>query len=141
MITFSAGWAAILLLPYSFLTYMTRAPSRLTYLASVGAAWIVAAGLVSAWDRFSISHRRWVYALAALIIVHNCVYLWTKKREQFLARAASTEALIIQARNASGPIYIPVLPPQTGAAANAFLMRRQWQQQRWNSKQRSRLPS
>ncbi len=120
VIAFSAGWAAISLLPYSFLTYMTRAPSRLTYLASVGAAWIVAAGLVSAWDRFSISHRRWVYALAALIIVHNCVYLWTKKRQQFLARAASTEALIIQARNASGPIYIPCAPSTDWRGCQCF---------------------
>ncbi len=113
LIAFGAAWAGISLLPYSFLTYMTTAPSRQTYLASVGAAWIVGAGLVAFWDRFSTSHRRWVYALAALIIIHNCVYLWTKKRQQFLVRGASTEALIHEARNVSGPIYIPC-PPSTG---------------------------
>jgi len=112
LIVFSAAWAVISLLPYSFLTYMTQAPSRQTYLASVGAAWIVAAGLLSVWDRLSTSRHRWVYALAAVIILHNCVYLWTKKRGQFLARGASTEALIHQARNTTGRIYIPC-PPST----------------------------
>jgi hypothetical protein len=113
LIALSAAWAGISLLPYAFLTYMTRAPSRQTYLASVGAAWVVAAGVIAFWDRVSISHRRWVYALVALIIVHNCVYLWTKKRQQFLIRGASTEVLIHQARNVTGPIYIPC-PSSTG---------------------------
>ena len=113
LIAFGAAWAAISLIPYSFRTYMTQAPSRQTYLASVGAAWIGAAGLVAFWDRFSRSYRRWVYALAALNIIHNCVYLWTKKRQQFLVRGASTEALIHEARNVTGPIYIPC-PPSTG---------------------------
>lgn len=107
LIAFSAAWIAISLLPYSFLTYMSEAPSRQTYLASVGAAWIVAAGLLSVWDRFSISNRSWIYAIASLIIVHNCLYLWTKKRHDFLERAASTEALIHQARSVTGPIHIP----------------------------------
>src|SRR5689334_6688632 len=64
LIVFGAAWAAISLLPYSFLTYMTQAPSRQTYLASLGAAWIVAAGVLTLWDRTEVAHRGWVYALA-----------------------------------------------------------------------------
>jgi hypothetical protein len=120
LIAFSVAWAAISLLPYSFLTYMTQAPSRQTYLASAGAAWIVAAGLITVWDRSAISQRRWVYALATLIVIHNCVYLWTKKRRQFLARAASTQALIHQARNTSGAIYIPCAPSTDWRGCQCF---------------------
>jgi hypothetical protein len=56
---------------------MTQAPSRQTYLASARAARVVAAGFLTVWDRVGVSRRGWVYALAALIVAHNCVYLWT----------------------------------------------------------------
>lgn len=98
-------WVAVTLLPYSFLTYMPRVPSRHVYLASVGLALVVAAGFWAAAERWT-RHRWAVAALAALIVTHNCAYLWTRKREQYLRRAAPVQALIDFSRKASGPIEV-----------------------------------
>jgi hypothetical protein len=38
---FAVGWMTLGLLHYSFLTYMTRVPSRHTYLAAAGLALLV----------------------------------------------------------------------------------------------------
>ncbi len=100
-VTFAAVWIVISLFPYSFLTYMPRVPSRHTYLASVGLALIVAVGMLS-FRRWS---RKWnlawpVPAVAALIIVHQCGYLWTVKQYQYSERARPTEELV---NLASGP--------------------------------------
>jgi hypothetical protein len=102
-------WMALTLLPYSFLTYMNRVPSRHTYLASMGLAWVVAAGFLALSSR-----RRWVLVLvAAVVLGQNVVYLWTWKRPQYLERARATEALIALARRTTGPVYVhrfPYLP-------------------------------
>jgi hypothetical protein len=110
LLAMSAVWIAIALAPYSFLTYMHRIPSRQTYLASVGLAWIVAAGFWALRPR--LRHRR-PAALAAVIVLvfaANIGYLWTKKRDQFLRRAAPTEALIAIARKTDRPIYMRCYP-------------------------------
>jgi hypothetical protein len=39
-------------------------------------------------------------------VAHNCAYLWTRKREQYLRRAAPVEALIDFSRKASGRIEV-----------------------------------
>jgi hypothetical protein len=105
LVGIAGAWVAITLLPYSFLTYMPRVPSRHLYLASVGLALVVAAGFWAAAERWG--RRPWaVVTLAALIVAHNCAYLWTRKREQYLRRAAPVEALIDFSRKASGRIEV-----------------------------------
>ena len=49
-------------------------------------------------------------AVCGLIVTENVVYLWTKKRSQFLERAAPTEQLIATVRATSGPVYVRCFP-------------------------------
>ena len=91
-------------MPYSFLTYSTQIPSRQVYLASAGLALLV--GLALAKHQ---GHRI-AAAVLALILLHNTVYLWTKKRGQFVERAAPTERLIDFARRSPGPIWVQCFP-------------------------------
>ena len=46
LLAVASAWAGFTMLPYSFLTYMPFVPSRHTYLASAGVAFIVAAAFV-----------------------------------------------------------------------------------------------
>jgi hypothetical protein len=99
------AWIGIALVPYSFLTYSTQIPSRQTYLASVGLAMLF--GLAMAhWQ----ARRGLVAAVAVVVLLHNVGYLWTKKRSQFLERAAPTEQLIEVARRTPGPIWVRCFP-------------------------------
>lgn len=102
----AAVWIPIALLPYSFLTYMHRVPSRHTYLASLGLAWMVGAGFWALHSRLQLHRKAVALTLMAAVIGWNAGYLWTKKRGQFLERAAPTEALVALARQANGPIYM-----------------------------------
>jgi len=105
----AAVWIGIGLTPYSFLTYSTRIPSRQTYLASAGLAMLV--GLAAAWWQARAGTRRTaVVAVAAIVLLHNVVYIWTKKRRQFAERAAPTEQLIAFAKRTPGPIWIECFP-------------------------------
>jgi hypothetical protein len=45
-----------------------------------------------------------------VVLLHNVGYLWTKKRSQFLERAAPTEQLIEVARRTPGPIWVRCFP-------------------------------
>ncbi len=100
-------WILIAFLPYCFLTYSTAVPSRQTYLASAGLA--ILAGI--AFERLASKRSRTVAAsVAAVILIHNCGILWTKKRNQFLERAAPTEELLRRARNTSGLIEVRCFP-------------------------------
>ena len=117
-------WAGIALAPYSFLTYSNRIPSRQTYLASAGVALIVGCGFEALRG---INRRRWVAAtVAGVFIVHNVVYLWTKKRGEFLRRAEPTEQLLDLARKTDGPIYVRCFPrpPIIADAAVELLLER-----------------
>ena len=106
---FALGWIGIGLVPYSFLTYSTRIPSRQTYLASAGLALLV--GLAMEHWEARAGSRRWVAgAVAVVMLVHNLGYLWTKKRHQFLERAAPTEQLMALARRTKGPIWMRCFP-------------------------------
>lgn len=116
-------WMVVALLPYSFLTYMPRVPSRHTYLASAGLAWIVAAGFVAFWRRFQASSRWPAYALVAVVLLHNCGYIWVKKRAQFLERALPTEALVDLARATDGVIHVTCFPYNQETAELAVEMR------------------
>jgi len=116
-------WIVVTFLPYSFLTYMPRVPSRHTYLASVGLAWIVAAAFLAFRRRFRTSAPRLVHAVMAVVLLHNCGYIWITKHAQFLERAQPTEALVEAARQARGPIYVRCYPYNAGIARLAVEMR------------------
>lgn len=103
-------WMVFTLLPYSFLTYMTRVPSRHRYLASVGLAWLVGAAFLMLGERLWRKRRAAVALVASVIVAHNCLYLWTKKRNQFLQRAEPVQALIDFSRRAEGTIHIRCFP-------------------------------
>jgi hypothetical protein len=90
---FAALWFAGALLPYAFLTYMPRIPSRHHYLASAGMALLAASAAVAALAR-SKRPRLAGGLLAAAFLLHNGLYLWTYKRAQFGQRAEVTEALL-----------------------------------------------
>ncbi len=117
----AAAWVVICLLPYSFLTYMPRIPSRHTYLATAGLAWVVACGFMVFRQRFQ--SMRWpVYALGTVIVLHNCGYIWFWKQAQYEERAEPTEALVELAR-AGEPVRIECFPYNEGAARLAVEMR------------------
>ena len=100
-------WAAIALLPYSFLLYSPRIPSRQFYLPSLGVALVIAAGLQSLPKRLP---KPVIALLCAVFLTQNIAYLWTRKRHQFLERARPTEQLIALARSTTLPIYVKCFP-------------------------------
>jgi hypothetical protein len=93
LLAFATLWFLASLLPYSFLTYMPRIPSRHHYLASVGMAIIVAtAFLVFMQQR---RHRAVIATiLACVFIAHNWAYLWLWKKPQFEWRASLVEDFV-----------------------------------------------
>jgi len=105
----AAAWIGIGLAPYSFLTYSTQIPSRQTYLASGGLALLFGLAMAYWWAQAG-SRRGVVAAVAAVVLLHNVGYLWTRKRTQFLERAAPTEQLIAVARRTPGPIWVRCFP-------------------------------
>jgi hypothetical protein len=108
-IALAAVYTGLTLLPFSFLAYMTRIPSRHTYLASAGLAFIVAAGFMS--FRMKSSHIVWsARVLAIVILAHQVGYVWTKKRGQFLERAKPTESLLQLARDNESAFDVPCFP-------------------------------
>jgi len=137
------------LIPYSFLTYSTQIPSRQTYLASAGLAFLVGLALARLswwggrpWTRFlpgtslpqqptrasAADHgvrptfsggARLAAATAVIVILVNAGYLWTRKRAQFLERAAPTEQLIALARRTTGPIWVHCFPRNSYIAQTA----------------------
>jgi hypothetical protein len=114
------GWMAIALIPYSFLTYSVHIPSRQLYLASVGLCIIVGFALQSLYRRCWPRRRGVVIAVCAVVVSANVIYLWTKKRAQYLERAAPTEQLIALARRTGGPIYIQCFPRPPFVAESAI---------------------
>lgn len=107
LVLFCLAWMAIALLPYCFLTYMLRVPSRQTYLASLGLAWLVAAG----YEVLRVPASRVIVVCCVIaVLALNLGTLWVKKRRQFEERAAPTEALIEVARRATGPVRVLCFP-------------------------------
>jgi hypothetical protein len=98
------------LLPYSFLTYMNRVPSRHTYLASAGLALVAAAGWLAFRERVTAMPRTVPAAALALVALHNCGYLWIKKMPQYARRAEVTERFLEFAAQKTGPIAIRCSP-------------------------------
>jgi hypothetical protein len=114
ILAIALAWAGLSLIPYSFLTYQNRVPSRHTYLPSAGIAILVGFALVILCERYWAhswtKSRAIVIAVCAAMVIHNVAYLWTKKREQYLERAAPTEQLIALARSTKSPIYMECFP-------------------------------
>jgi len=98
------AWIAVALLPYVFLTYSTAIPSRQTYLATAGLAILFGLAMQT------LARREVMAVAAAVMVIHNVGILWTKKRAQFLERAAPTERLIQMARTTEGPIWVQCFP-------------------------------
>ncbi len=119
ILALGAAWIGLGLIPYSFLTYSRRIPSRQLHLASVGLAIIVGFALLEVYERYWTSRRAVVVLLCALVAGENVIYLWTKKRSQFLERAAPTEQLLSLARAEHGPVYVRCFPRQRVIADSA----------------------
>ena len=111
---------AIALFPYSFLMYMDRVPSRHTYLASVALAMVVGA----AWN--VMQRQDWrpqlIAGLTLAALVHNVGYIWIRKHEQFLERAAPTTELVRLARSTDGPIIVECFPYAKDVAVGAMIL-------------------
>ncbi len=108
------GWMGIALVPYSFLTYSTRIPSRQVYLASAGLALLVGSALARI-----AGHKFAAVVLAAMLVI-NTATLWTKKYRQFMERAAPTEALLDFARKTPGAIWVQCFPLPPFVAGEAM---------------------
>jgi hypothetical protein len=121
---FFGAWIVLTLLPYSFLTYMPRVPSRHTYLAGAGMSLIVALGMIALWQYARRWKKMWLIPLTAcLILVHQCGYLWTVKHRQYSQRAEPTEELIRAARTAGPEIHAKCFPYGTVIADLALQLR------------------
>jgi hypothetical protein len=83
-----AGWVAVLMLPYIFVTYTKDIPSRQLYLASAVMVCAMAAGLVQLERKL----LRWAFLTS--FVAFNIAYLWIRKDAQMEERAAPTTALI-----------------------------------------------
>ncbi len=106
----SLTWMGIGFLPYMFVDYMHRIPSRQTYLASAGLAWLIGAAIVIMMERYGKNYRWIVNAVLLIVVIHNVAYLWTKKRQQFLKRAQPAEQLLSFAKKIDGPVFVKCFP-------------------------------
>ena len=104
------AWCGIALAPYSFLTYSTQIPSRQTYLASAGLALLF--GLAVAYlETIPLASRKVLVAVVVIAaMVENIGMVWTRKRRQFVERAAPTDQLIRTAWIYGGPIWVQCFP-------------------------------
>ena len=124
LLAIAGSWIAITLLPYSFLTYMPIVPSRHTYLASVGASLVVAAGLLTLQRVATSRNREWIVPVtAAVMILHQSGYLWTVKHRQYALRAAPTEELIRVGSQGAEKIYVKCFPYGLEVAELALRLR------------------
>lgn len=100
-------WMILGLLPFSFLTYMLQIPSRQTYLASAGLAWLFGAAAARLFE------QRRQTALAVLCVVTlavNLEILWVKKMSQFRERGEPSELLKQAAAEADGSVIVTCAP-------------------------------
>jgi hypothetical protein len=112
----SVLWIGVGFIPYMFVDYMHRLPSRHTYLASAGLAWLMGAAIVAMKERYAKNYKWAPAVILLLILTHNVVYLWTKKRQHHLERAEPTERLLSLARSVNGPIYVKCFPSNMARA-------------------------
>ena len=111
-------WMVLAILPYSFITYMSRVPSRHTYLASAGLAFLFGVAALRLYDE----KRRTVLVLVSVAaIAVNVETLWVKKMQQFRQRAEPSERLKQVATQAAGPITVYCTP--LGAYTGGYVLR------------------
>lgn len=106
VVLLAAAWAPAAMLPYLFLTYMPRIPSRHHYLASAGFALLEGTALWLVLDQ--VRRPRLVGALiVCAFLIHNWAYLWTYKHAQFEQRAELLEGLLREVRRHPGePVLV-----------------------------------
>jgi hypothetical protein len=107
LLAISSIWIVATLFPYCFLTYQLQVPSRLTYIASAGLAWLVGAAAV----RLRQSGRQTLFAafcIAALAL--NLEILWVKKMAQFRERALPSELMKEAGLHSNGTVRISCDP-------------------------------
>ena len=115
-------WMLVAMLPYSFLTYMPRIPSRHHYLAALGVALLIGFGGVVLWDRFR--GRRLLVATLAAFVIHNAGYLWSSKLPQFAERARPMESLLSFMRNEPRrPVVLQCFPDKIEEVRRAVVIR------------------
>jgi len=120
------SWIATALGPYAFLTYMPRVPSRHTYLAVLGLAFLIAWGLQSIRSRFPGLPRNVIAAFIAVYFVANGLDLWLRKLPQYERRAAASERFLEFARSHPGPIVIQCSPYSVAALEHSAVIRLGW---------------
>jgi hypothetical protein len=116
-------WMSLALLPYSFLTYQARVPSRHTYLAAAGLAILLAAAIHSLALRAPRRAARLAPALLTLLLIANLANLWLRKLPQFERRAEATERFIRFAAANPGPVAIGNVPFPLSAYQHAVAVR------------------
>jgi hypothetical protein len=96
----AGAWMLITLLPYAFVGYQPRVPSRHVYLAMVGRSLILALAMGIFWH-----YRRVTAMVAVLFVVWNTAYVSIYKQAQFAARANVTEKLVHEASKLNGGAF------------------------------------
>ncbi len=123
----SLAFSVVTLLPYSFLTYMDRVPSRHTYWAGLGASLLLGAAAVMLWDAGRPRLRYLSILLTVVFALHNTLYLWTKKLDQYKARAEPTEQFLRFARLSGPPVAIRCGPYRVEVFEYAARLGLHWQ--------------
>ncbi|MBM3795145.1 MAG: hypothetical protein FJW31_13990 [Acidobacteria bacterium] len=122
LVAASAAWVVFTLLPYGFVSYMPRIPSRHHYFASVGFSLMIAAALLALTrlDRLRVLAP----ALAVVFALHNTGYLWLVKRQAFRERAEPFEVLVDRAAlDRPGPLRVSCFPVSLDEARRALFFR------------------
>ena len=123
IVGFGAAWIVVGLLPYSFLLYLNRVPSRHTYMAGVGISLLIACAYLSLRDReLQFSRMRLSTGLALAFLLHNCAYLWFRKLPQYERRAAVSERFLDHARRNPGLIRVRCYPGSAWSAQHSAHM-------------------
>jgi hypothetical protein len=100
-------WMILGLLPFSFLTYMLQIPSRQTYLASAGLAWLFGAAAARLFEQ---RKQRALVVLCVVTLAVNLEILWVKKMSQFRERGEPSELLKQAAAEADGSVTVTCAP-------------------------------
>ena len=107
LVAAASAWMLLGLLPYCFLTYMMQVPSRQTYIASAGLAWLFGLAIVR------LSEQRRHVAMVILLVAAlgiNLEILWVKKMAQFRERAEPSELLKQAAARSDGSVTVNCVP-------------------------------
>ncbi|MBC7925677.1 MAG: hypothetical protein H7039_08475 [Bryobacteraceae bacterium] len=116
------AFAAVALVPYSFVAYMPRVPSRHTYMASAAVAILIGFAASSLWNSFWPKRKLALLAIASTVLLSNIGYLWAWKMPQYWRRAAPTEELVQRIRDGRKPVKVLCFPYSAYTAESAVLI-------------------